>query len=223
MPKNTPIVPLLIIGAAILLALLAFLAITEIQNRSAETAEVPVAEGVETVIIGDQLITLQRDPALAVRLVPPEAQLVEPAQPEAQPTAETAPAEQQPEPTAVPAPTETPVTAQVENRPEAVIFINHTVQQSDTLYSLTRQYATSIALMAIHGISQDDLVPGQTIPLPVGNPEYCGAGNRPYAVGEGDTAFNISQRFNITKEDLRAINNLDEAFTVRIAEILCVP
>ena len=77
--------------------------------------------------------------------------------------------------------------------------------------------------MAEYGISQTSLVPGQVIRLPLGNPDYCAGKGRPYAVGEGDTAFNIGQRFNTTPENLQALNGLDASYTVRTADIICVP
>ena len=125
-------------------------------------------------------------------------------------------------PTAVP---ETAATAVPPAAPavEKIIFQNYQVQQGDTLYSISQRIDTSIALMADKGISQANLVPGQTISLPIGNPDYCAGRGRPYAVGEGDTAFNISQRFNTSPENLQAINGLDANYTIRIADIICVP
>ena len=105
---------------------------------------------------------------------------------------------------------------------DPIIFVPYTVTDSDSLYNITRQLVTSIALMAQYGISQDDLVTGNTIQIPVGNPAYC-PGLRPYAVGEGETAFHIAQLYGTTVETLRDINGLDETYTIRLADILCVP
>ncbi len=102
------------------------------------------------------------------------------------------------------------------------ILYDYTAQDNDSLYNITRQLATSITLMAIYGISQDDLVVGTVINIPIGNPSYC-PGQFPYAVGEGDTVFSISQKRNTTPDNLRIINNLDENFSIFAGDVICVP
>jgi len=195
-----------------------FLAISAIQNRPDGTEALP-APG-EKVIVEGQEVTLVRNPELTVRLVSPTELLAEQAQPEA---AENEPPADQPVPMDTPVPEPPPppeptATAVIEK----IILIDYTVQQSDSLYSVANRIDTSISLMALYNIAQDNLVPNTVIRLPVGNPNYC-PGRRPYAVGEGDTAFSISHRFNISTEELRTINSLNEDFTVKVADILCVP
>lgn len=119
-------------------------------------------------------------------------------------------------------PTEVPPPPLPTPVPEKIITIPYQVQANDSLYSISQRIDTSIALMATRGISAASLVPGAIIDLPVGNPAYC-PGRRPYAVGEGDTAFSIGRRFGITAQDLQAINGLDANYTVRVADIICVP
>jgi LysM repeat protein len=96
------------------------------------------------------------------------------------------------------------------------------VQAGDTLYGIAKARVTSITLMARHGIAQDNLTPGNVIQIPVGNPAYC-PGRRPYAVGEGDTAFGIARKFGTTAENIRSINGLDANYTIYAASIICVP
>ncbi len=219
MRQSQPIVILIIIVMAIILAAGSFLALMYIQGRpdSPVGTSVTVVEGIP--------VTLNMDPVKEVRVlgvgdIPVNIPVDIPTTPgQEQPVQE-----QQPLPTVVvevptplPAPTSTPV-------PNSVKTEQYLVQQNDSLYGIARRVDTSIALMARYGISQDDLVPGQTIDLPVGNPAYCPGDNRqPYAVGEGDTAFSIGRKFNITADELKAINNLDENHTVYGASIICVP
>ena len=214
---------LLVFGLAIILAAGFFLAISAIRSRPDGSEALPPPG--EVVMVEGQNVTLVRNPDLTVRLVSPTEILAEEAQPEA---AENEQPAEQPVPTDTPVPEETggepdptpePAATAV---PEKVILIDYTVQQSDSLYSIAERIDTSIALMSVHNIAQDNLVPNTVISLPVGNPSYC-PGRRPYAVGEGDTAFSISRRFNISSEELQSINNLNEEFTVRVADILCVP
>ncbi len=213
---------LLMVGLAIILAAGVFLAISAIQNRSNEIVEPVFAE---KVIVEGQEITLNRNPDLTVRLVSPTELLAEQAQPE---SAENEQPAEQPVPTETPVPADTggqpdpPPEPTATAVPDKVILINYTVKQSDSLYSVADRIDTSIALMALYNIAQDNLVPNTVINLPVGNPAYC-PGRRPYAVGEGDTAFSIGRRFNISPEELQSINNLNADYTVRVADILCVP
>jgi LysM repeat protein len=220
MRQSQPIVILIIIIMAIILAAGSFLALTYVQRRPDAPTGTSVinVEGVE--------VTIRMDPAKAVRVVSfddfaPEmpAETESPAIPTEQAATQEEPVvtsvEELPTPVAEPTPTISP---------EPIIFEQYFVKENDSLYSLADRPDSSIALMAQFGIAQDDLVPGALIQLPVGNPAYCVQGTqRPYAVGEGDTAFSISRRFNIEVDELKLINNLDENYTVYGASIICVP
>lgn len=224
--KSNPLI-LMLMGLAVVSAAILFLAVSSVQNRPQSP------EGSEVVTVGGQPITLRRDAAQTLVLVnnalpvppPPQPEQVDPQPAPTDPTAvPTTPPETAEQQQPAPAPTQTAV-PQPQPAPAAVekiIFIDYQVQQSDTLYSIAQRIDTSIALMADKGISHDSLVPGTIIRLPIGNPAYC-PGRRPYAIGEGDTVFSIGRRFNISKEDLQTINNLDANFSIRIADILCVP
>lgn len=231
---------LMIMLMAIILAIGLFLAFIYLRNRPENPP------GVRTETVEGLEITINMDDSQEALLVPlgaapvsevPQATseqpvLVEPTADPAlqQPTQaiETAVSAQQPvveQPTAtiqVIVPTAPPATVAPVPAAASIIFIDYAVQANDTLYGITQRYATSIALMSVNGISQANLVPGTIIKLPIGNPDYC-PGRRPYAIGEGDTAFSIARQYGITAEELRTINNLDVNYTVRVAEVICVP
>ena len=206
---------------AIILAIGVFLAINAIQNRSSSEGTPELTANNFLVTVGSETVSLQVDPNTrptiidtsvieeSPRVDQPVDQQVSTATPE--PTLPPAIVEQA---TAVPA---APTTV------EKIIYQPYTVQQGDTLYSLSQAFVTSIALMADKGISQTNLVPGATINIPVGNPQYCAGRGRPYAVGEGDTAYNLGQRFNTSAQNLQALNGLDANYTIKIADIICVP
>jgi LysM repeat protein len=221
MQKSQPIVILIIITMAIILAAGSFLALTYIQRRpDAPTGTlVTNVEGLD--------VTVRADPDKEVRVlnlgeiqVDSSAEEQAPAVPlpdgiDAQLDELPVTVEESPTPLPEPSPT---------SSPDPVIFEAYTVLASDTLYGIANRTDTSIALMARFGVSQDDLVPGNVIELPVGNPAYCPQFDRqPYAVGEGDTAFSVSRRFNIGVDELREINALDENYTVYAAVVICVP
>jgi LysM repeat protein len=228
---------MLVIIVTTILAVASSLALAFIQNRP-ETPQDAVQNGQPQ--DGTQVVTVEGVP-IVVNNNPDTLLFLMPDIPEAAPETvqPTQSAEQiQPTPTqqAIPQPTQQPVEEQapqpqptvvlpsgsINQGVSPVIFRDYTVQANDTLYNITRQLDTSITLMAVHGIDQDDLVEGAVISVPVGNPDYC-PGLRPYAIGEGDTIFAIATRRNTTIENLRAINNLNAEYAIKAGEILCVP
>lgn len=105
---------------------------------------------------------------------------------------------------------------------EPVVFIDYVVQPGDTLYSIADRQATSIELMAVHGISAEDLSPGTVLRLPVANSAYCGGG-RTYVVRPGDNVFRIAMAYNTTTQAIAAANGLGPNFRIDVAQVLCIP
>jgi LysM repeat protein len=103
----------------------------------------------------------------------------------------------------------------------SIISQPHTVQQGNTLFSLSRSYNTTIELMAARGISSASLIPGQVIQIPVANPAYC-INSRPYVVQSGDTAFGLARQSGITLEQFRTINQLDANYSLSITQVVCI-
>lgn len=223
MQKLRSSIVLMMIAIAIILAAGVFLTISVVRGRNNEAPPVIPASNF-LVNVGAEQISLQVDPNQRLTIIdtpiiddsprvdtPPDQQVVEAtATPEQQVVEVTA--------TEIPAATAVPIPAI-----EKIIFIDYLIQQADTLYSISQRMDTSIALMADQGISQTSLTPGQTIRLPIGNPEFCTGRGRPYAIGEGDTVFNIGQRYNTTPQNLQALNSLDGNYTIKVADIICVP
>lgn len=212
---------LMMILIAIILAIGVFLAMNAVRNRSNNDVVTPdLTTSNFFVTVGSETVTLPVDPNLRPTIIDNPVVVESPRVDE--------PVDQQvvtatPEPTAVPVIIEQATAVPATSSATKILYQPYTVQQGDTLYSLSQAFVTSIALMAENGISQTSLVPGTTINIPVGNPEYCAGRGRPYAVGEGDTAYNISQRYNTTAQNLQALNGLDANYTIKIADIICVP
>ena len=236
MRRTQPSIIMLVIIVTTILAVASSLALAFLQNRSETPQDTAQTEqspgGTQVVTVEGVPIIVNSNPNNLLFLMPdiPEAapENVQPTQPaeEVQPTQtqqETPQPTQQPAAEQVPQPQPTPVPGGSVNAGVApIIFRDYTVQANDSLYNITRQLDTSITLMAVNGIDQDDLVEGTVIRVPVGNPDYC-PGLRPYAIGEGDTVFAIATRRNTTIENLRAINNLNAEYDIKAGEILCVP
>lgn len=215
---------LLMIVMAIILAVGLFLISSILLDRSDTAVEttLPEDQPANVVQVEGETITLVVDPNQrpfivmgAPTLEPqpqlqPEAASEQPAaQPEAQPAAQTD--------------TAVSVEGAVGGQPaDYVIFISYQVQASDTLYSIQRNNTTSIALMAKHGIDAYDIVVGNVLNLPVGNPAAC-APWRPYVVLQGDTAFSLSQQFGIALAELQTRNSLDANYSLYETQVICIP
>lgn len=167
------------------------------------------------------VVFLNPDPSKLVSLAPqtspPEG--AQPTQPSPLPTlVATASPQPQPQPTIPPpAPTAAPPGGGA-----SVTFISYVVQPGDNLYRITQKQNTSIELMAAHGISSVDMVPGKTLNLPIANSNYC-AGRQAYVVRPGDTVFSIAQRYNTTIAAIQQANNLGPDYRIYITQVLCIP
>lgn len=234
-----------IIIAALLLTVLTFVGILAVQSRSGSTTDTLAVSADnnnekrvsynreingQTVVIrreqGQELVILQLpEPPTAV---PDPPITVEEVLPTAVPTAEVIVVP--PQPTAVP-PQADAGTGGVQTQGgvssinlgvEPIIFVDHTVQAGNTLFSLSRNNNTTIELMAARGISSAELIPGRVIQIPVPNPAYC-LNTRPRVIHSGDTAFSLARNHNLTLEQFRIMNNLDASYTLSLGQVICVP
>lgn len=213
---------IIIFIVAILLAMATFWAIPFLQGRP----ELP--RGTHELLIEGNVIRVVMDPEQEVYLWPvggmggtggqTVTQLASPTPnvlPTVGPTATT-----QVLPTAPPP---APATATPRPANSCITFTGYTVVAGDTLYSISRKFVTSIALMARHGISSTSLVPGAALRVPVGDPACCPAGWRPYVVEEGETWFGIAQKCGVTVDSLLQGNGLGAGAPLYMASVICVP
>lgn len=210
---------------AILVAMAAFVALPFLQGRP------DLPRGTKELLVEGNIIRVVMDPEQEVFLVPiggvgagtggqTVAQLPSPTPnvlPTVGPTATT-----QVLPTAQP-PTLATATATPRPANSCVIFTGYTVAAGDTLYSISRKFVTSIALMARHGISSTSLTPGAALRIPVGDPACCSGGWRPYVVEEGDTWFGIAQSCGISVDSLLQGNGVGAGAPLYLTSIICVP
>jgi LysM repeat protein len=214
MPKAQSSILVLVIIVAIILAIVMSLLLSALQGRGT-TEETPeqtageVVEGEQRILVEGVEVVVQRKPENMFLIVPPAPQpeIIETTTDEQQQQEQQQQEQQQ---------------QQVLPSGEKVIFQSYTVGDNDSLYNITRQMATSITLMAIYGISQDDLITGQVMQVPVGNPAYC-PGYFPYAVGEGETVFGIAQKRSTTADNIKAINRLGDDYKILAGDVICVP
>ncbi len=203
----------------------------------------PYPEGTFETVVDDEVILVNADPNMLVRIVstptPIPEQPVAPVitvPPEGQGGGEgenvtvipitvapvVSPLPVTPVP-ATPVPvTAVPLPATVPPRPNQIVFLDYQVAQGDTLYSISINHNTTIALMARFGIDATDIVPGTVIHLPVANPAFC-PGNFPYVVEEGDTLSSIAIKCGTTVANLMQINGFSEGFRLDVTSVICVP
>ncbi len=109
--------------------------------------------------------------------------------------------------------------------------ITHTVEKSDTLYSLGRKYGVSVddirsanAMGSSNTITigQKLIIPGQSnqtsSETATSNKQYD-----EYKVVSGDTLYSISRKSDISVDELRNINNLSATSVLKIGQVLKVP
>ena len=98
----------------------------------------------------------------------------------------------------------------------------YTVKRGDTLYSIARQYNTTVDnLKQINGLTSNILNIGQTLVVPtleIIEPEMSNS----YVVKSGDTLYSIAKEYNIPVNDLISFNNLPTTI-LSIGQTLQIP
>jgi len=96
----------------------------------------------------------------------------------------------------------------------------YTVKSGDTLYSIARNYNTTVnELMSLNNLTTSVLSLGQVLKLPTTTEEN---GYIEYAVKSGDNLYAIAQKFNTTVDEIKKINNLTSNL-LNIGQILQIP
>ena len=95
----------------------------------------------------------------------------------------------------------------IENEPKVTKNESiHTVQAGETLYSISRKYAVTVAdLKAYNNLETNDLAVGQTINL---KPQVVENVLKEYTVVQGDTLYSISKKLAVSVAYLKEKNNL---------------
>jgi LysM repeat protein len=112
----------------------------------------------------------------------------------------------------------------------------HVVKQSETLYSISRQYNASVAdIRKWNNLTDDNLSVGQKLVIKTAGAESTqvtqpatgstvptvATGRQTHTVAASQTLYSISRMYNVSTEDLKAWNNLDGS-SLRIGQILTV-
>lgn len=105
--------------------------------------------------------------------------------------------------------------------PDTVSTDTYKVVKGDTLYGIAKKLDTSIAeLKKINNLSDNLLSVGQILKIPT---KVVDLGDTDiYEVEKGDTLYSIANKYGISLNELKAINNLDTD-NLSIGQILKVP
>ncbi len=109
--------------------------------------------------------------------------------------------------------------------------ITHTVEKSETLYSLSRKYGVTVQEIqnANNMGSSNAISIGQRLVIPnqASNQSSSSASSttsyNEYTVIAGDTLYSISRKNNLSVDELRNINNLSATSVLKIGQVLKVP
>ena len=101
-------------------------------------------------------------------------------------------------------------------------YIVYTVKSGDTLYSVARQYDTTISnLVDYNNLNSTSLSVGQTLLIPL-TMQSTGEGFITYTVKKGDSLYNIASNYNTTVQEIKNLNNLSSNL-LNIGQQLKIP
>jgi len=115
---------------------------------------------------------------------------------------------------------QSPITGEMPTKPTVAIY---RVQRGDTLWSIARQFGTTIAVVKELNNLQNNLIRvNQELLVPITMPLTVPSGTTTYIVKTGDTLYSIAQQHQITVERLKELNEITEDL-IRVGQILLVP
>lgn len=102
-------------------------------------------------------------------------------------------------------------------------FITHKVTNGDTLWSLSKEYNTTLKLiLAINDVEDEDTLSiGQIIKIPQDNPSA--ADYNIHTVKKGETLWSIAQEFNLSVNLILATNNFANPELISIGQQIEIP
>ena len=105
---------------------------------------------------------------------------------------------------------------------EEDMYLNYTVTSGDSLYSIARKYETTVDILKdINNLTSNTLSIGQIIKIPTSTSSDETNYNN-YIVVKGDSLYSIANKFNITVNDIKNLNNLTSN-NLSIGQTLKIP
>ena len=103
-------------------------------------------------------------------------------------------------------------------------FTSYTVKAGDTLFNISQKYGVKWDLIAQFNSLQEPylLHGGQVLRIPQGT--TSSVPNKVYTIAKGDTLASIAKRYNVTVDDIVAVNpNLQKSDLISIGQIIKLP
>lgn len=121
-----------------------------------------------------------------------------------------------------PAPAPTPTPAPTSSNSDQ--FTSYTVKSGDTLFNISQQYGVKWDLIAqFNNLSEPYLLhSGQVLKIPQAT--TSAVTNKIYTIVKGDTLASIAKKYNITVDDIIAVNpNLQKSDLISIGQVIKLP
>lgn len=114
--------------------------------------------------------------------------------------------------------------AATKDEPAVEQFTSYMVKSGDTLFNISQQYNVRWDLLAeINGLTEPFLLhPGQVIKIPQTTTSQVP--NKIYTIAEGDTLASIAKQYNVTVDDIVAVNpNLQKSDLITVGQVIKLP
>jgi membrane-bound lytic murein transglycosylase D len=113
---------------------------------------------------------------------------------------------------------------QLDTSDQSATYINHTVHEGDTLYSLARKYSSSVdAIAKANRISpKQGLKLGKTLIIPSAQSKHAHVKPTKYKVKKGDTLWGISKQFDVSTMDILRWNQLASTAHIKPGDKLTI-
>ncbi len=87
---------------------------------------------------------------------------------------------------------------------------SHTVAAGETVYSIAKKYDLSIEeLKQMNALNDNNIYVGQAMKVIKGTSAIPASGTRSHVIQKGETLFSIAKRYNVSIDDLRKWNNIN--------------
>ena len=99
----------------------------------------------------------------------------------------------------------------------------YTVKSGDSLWKIANQFGLTVAeLKNLNGLNSDNLSVGQVLKVSNSNGSSNNNSNNTYTVKAGDSLWNIANKYGVTVNELKSLNNLTSD-SLSIGQVLKIP